>query len=507
MILSHRQFTSLTKKVGLCLLVILILGALGSRLSGLQTLPRGLYVDESSIGYNAWSITQTGADEHGISWPIYFKAFGEWKNPVFIYSQALLFLFLKPTVTSLRLGSSLWGISGVLILGILAWMISKSKTVTLASVLLMLSNPWHWLQSRVVFEAISLPTVLLATFLCVYLFETRQKLKYAYYVSLCAGLLFYTYTSARFLAPALIGIFCVLWLKKLKFNLVGVVSLFGIALLPAYVWEKNFPGSLLFAYNRVSLGITTNEPWLLVKNLTQNYLLHWTPEFLFGSGDGYLRHMIGWHSGLLWASLPVIFLGLIVVSKQLKHSSWAQFLWLSLLLAPLPSAITTQAPHGIRSLAMLPILMIFGIYGWHYLVGEKLVKMSLLVVIFVAFGVEMTLMQHYLSQTYVETSTIWFESGAIEQFEVGKKLPPPYYMPDSYRESLLVSWLYLRQSEYQDQLLSQTDSQTSFITALPTQLKPGTYILNQSLCDQLKIKINQFDLVYENYQGCVAQVK
>src|SRR4030095_10266595 len=48
---------------------------------GIASLPRGFYVDESSIAYNAHLIASTGRDEHGAAWPLYFKAFGEYKNP------------------------------------------------------------------------------------------------------------------------------------------------------------------------------------------------------------------------------------------------------------------------------------------------------------------------------------------------------------------------------------------------------------------------------------------
>jgi hypothetical protein len=43
--------------------------------------PPGFAIDESSICYNAYTISQTGCDEYGQSWPLFFRAFGEYKNP------------------------------------------------------------------------------------------------------------------------------------------------------------------------------------------------------------------------------------------------------------------------------------------------------------------------------------------------------------------------------------------------------------------------------------------
>src|SRR5215471_19966073 len=60
--------------------------------------PPGFYADESSIAYNAYLISTSGADEHGSRWPVYFAAFGEYKNPVYIYLLALLFKITGPGI-------------------------------------------------------------------------------------------------------------------------------------------------------------------------------------------------------------------------------------------------------------------------------------------------------------------------------------------------------------------------------------------------------------------------
>ena len=55
------------------------------RLTGLAFSPPGFFCDETSIGYNAYSVLMTGKDEHGIFLPVFFKAFGDYKNPVYVY--------------------------------------------------------------------------------------------------------------------------------------------------------------------------------------------------------------------------------------------------------------------------------------------------------------------------------------------------------------------------------------------------------------------------------------
>ena len=38
---------------------------------GLDKTPPGFFTDESAIGYSAWSMATTGADEYGTSWPMF----------------------------------------------------------------------------------------------------------------------------------------------------------------------------------------------------------------------------------------------------------------------------------------------------------------------------------------------------------------------------------------------------------------------------------------------------
>lgn len=74
----------------------------------IDSLPMGLYLDETSIGINAAAIAQTVADEHGVRWPTYFKAFGENKNPIYVYAAALLFKLFGVSELNLRLTSAIF---------------------------------------------------------------------------------------------------------------------------------------------------------------------------------------------------------------------------------------------------------------------------------------------------------------------------------------------------------------------------------------------------------------
>jgi len=49
------------------------------RLFQFGEVPNGLYQDETAIGFNAYSILETGKDEYGKDFPLYFRSFGDYK--------------------------------------------------------------------------------------------------------------------------------------------------------------------------------------------------------------------------------------------------------------------------------------------------------------------------------------------------------------------------------------------------------------------------------------------
>ncbi|KKR58782.1 MAG: hypothetical protein UU05_C0002G0040 [Candidatus Curtissbacteria bacterium GW2011_GWA1_40_47] len=67
------------------LLVLIILLAFILRFYQLGINPPGLYWDEAVFGYDAYSILKTGKDHHGVTLPLFFESFGDWKLPGYHY--------------------------------------------------------------------------------------------------------------------------------------------------------------------------------------------------------------------------------------------------------------------------------------------------------------------------------------------------------------------------------------------------------------------------------------
>ena len=93
------------------LLALLILTLLGFilRFTGLDQNPPSLNWDEVSHGYNAFSILKTGKDEWGVTFPLIFRAFGDYKLPLYIYLTTVPVALFGLNAISVRLISVLAG--------------------------------------------------------------------------------------------------------------------------------------------------------------------------------------------------------------------------------------------------------------------------------------------------------------------------------------------------------------------------------------------------------------
>ncbi|MDE2588384.1 MAG: hypothetical protein KGL95_01790, partial [Patescibacteria group bacterium] len=90
-------------------------------------IPPGLYPDETAIGYNAYSIIQTGKDEYGVPMPLYFRSFDDYKMPGYIYTVALVMKAVGTNAFAVRFPSALSGVVAIIALFFLVYQLSKNK--------------------------------------------------------------------------------------------------------------------------------------------------------------------------------------------------------------------------------------------------------------------------------------------------------------------------------------------------------------------------------------------
>ena len=134
------------------LFLIILFGAF-LRLFDLGKNPPGLYWDEVSLGWNAYSILKTGMDEHGRFFPLdTFYAFGDYKPPAYVYASVPTIALFGLNEFAVRLPSALAGIGLILVTYFLTEELFNRKAISLLSAFLISISPWSITLSRVAFE-------------------------------------------------------------------------------------------------------------------------------------------------------------------------------------------------------------------------------------------------------------------------------------------------------------------------------------------------------------------
>src|SRR3989338_266026 len=116
-------------KIEKILFLLILVLFLVTRLYKISEIPVSVYWDEASIGYNAYSIAQTGKDEWGEFLPIHFRAFGEFKLPVYIYAVVPFVKLFGLNAFSVRMPAVLFSLGVVILTFFLARKISGDRTI------------------------------------------------------------------------------------------------------------------------------------------------------------------------------------------------------------------------------------------------------------------------------------------------------------------------------------------------------------------------------------------
>src|SRR5690349_10275113 len=118
------------KKSLLFLFLIVIFGSF-LRLYKVTTIPPGLYIDEIFIAYNANEIFTKGVDQYGQRYPLWFRAFGEYKMPAYIYSTVASIAAFGRTDFAVRAPSIFSGILTLIVFYFLTKRILEMDKTTL----------------------------------------------------------------------------------------------------------------------------------------------------------------------------------------------------------------------------------------------------------------------------------------------------------------------------------------------------------------------------------------
>lgn len=362
------------------LLVLICIFFIFTRFYKIAEIPPSAYWDEASIGYNAYSIAQTGRDEWGDFLPIHFRAFGEFKLPVYIYSVVPFVKIFGLNEFSVRFPAVLFSLGVVILTYFLAKKLFHNENTGLFSSFFVTISPWFFIFSRTGFEATAGLTFYL---LAIYLFLFHLNSGIFVFFSIFSFILSaYSYNSFRIIAP--LTILILIFMERENLGQVFKGSLLWVTLSCLALAVSFWPIYRLYVYDvgffRLQAVGTVN-----VETFINNYFSHFGLDFLL-NGDKNLRHQ---QKGFGQVYLPELILLLLGFLYIIANKSKYKFLpILLLLIGPIPAALTRESPHALRVLSMVPFINMISAMGVifikKYFSQKYLVKIGV-VVMLVAF--------------------------------------------------------------------------------------------------------------------------
>ncbi len=401
-------------------LVVIIFISFLLRFYNIDTNPPGLYIDEAAIGHNAHEILKTGKDEHEYRMPLFFKSFGDYKMPVYIYSTSVSMAVFGKNEFAIRFPSAFFGILTILLIYLIVKKallfekeISKDtvERVALLSAFLMGISSWHIHFSRGGFETNqALFLFLLAVFLSLSYLKNK-KIIFILLAAILFAVSIYAYHSYRIISPLVFGGFSLICLYKDTTNrrkiILSMIS-FSILFLPILLFSFSGQGSARFSATSVfsELGIMTNTQKIIEYPFAvfKNYLSYFSFYFLFDTGDGIGRHQIPEFGLLFKWQLPFLLIGLYALLKSKKNILKILVVAL-LLISPLPASLAVPSPHSLRSLLMVvPLLVLVSLGVVYFFDNLKRFRLYIAPLILIIAFFEFIFYSHYYYVHYPQVN-------------------------------------------------------------------------------------------------------
>ena len=378
------------------ILTLIFLIATTFRLWSLGGNPPSLDWDEASLGYNAYSILKTGRDEFGNHLPFSIRSFNDYKPPLYSYLTIPTVAVLGLTEFAVRLPSAVLGVAAV---GIIFWLTQlifekhqHKNSIALISAFLLAISPWHLQFSRAAFESNIALTFYLLTIASFLTWTKKQNVIWLIISAFSAAATLYSYHSARLVLPLMLLFIAINFRKNLlsKKSHLATAFITGLLLITPLM-VVTFRGSAAERFNTVSIftnaGIYTREserveriaefkaesaPYkkilfsrkaVLATMVIRNYFEHFNLDFLFLHADENGRHHASGMGLMYLIELPLLITGIISLAKSRTQNK--NIVWALLLIGPVAASLTTNTPHAIRSLLMLPGLIILTAFGIH----------------------------------------------------------------------------------------------------------------------------------------------
>lgn len=343
--------------------------------AGIRHNPPGYYIDESSISFNAHLIARTGTDEHGESFPLFFRAFGEYKNPVYIYLLAAVYRITGPSPTAARLLSALLLYLTALAIALLALRLSGRYDVAFIVLLTTLLTPWLFELSRVVLEVAVYP-LLIAVFL-LHLQRVSKLSRWSWWdawvIALLLALLTYSYSIGRLFAP-LLALGLLLFLPALKWHSIARVwLLYALLLVPLCIFNWRHPNALTGRFQIITYSTTDSSYPQLLWEFVKHYVGNFNPWRMVVKGDPNNRQVAAIYGlgQILAATFALALFGLVVICRESRRDPWWRFVVYGLAVCAVPASLTKDYFHLLRLTPMPVFIVVLCVPAFTWLLSHQ----------------------------------------------------------------------------------------------------------------------------------------
>jgi len=324
----------------ICLTSIILIGVI-LRFNLLGVNPPSLTWDEASLGYNAYSILKTGADEYGNKFPLSIRSFDDFKPALYVYLDIIPIFLFGLNEFAVRLPAGIFGILTVVAVYFLIKEILP-KTVALVTAFFFAISPWHLQFARAAFEGNIGFFFFIAGLL--FFFKALKNGNFLYISSILFVLSLYSYHSFRLFVPLfLLALLAIFFKRILNFKKQAIISLVILFLLSFPIWNS-FLGEVSGTGARLSMVTIFSEPTIINDSIeginydkknndyigtmlhnrrivyflavAKGYLDHFNPDFLFIHGDGGVQHHAV-NVGMLYLwDIPFILAGIYYLLRK-----------------------------------------------------------------------------------------------------------------------------------------------------------------------------------------------
>lgn len=378
----------------LLLLAFIVVAGFLLRLYQLGQAPSGALIDEAHFGYIAYSLLETGKDEHGIAWPIVFKGFGDQKLPIYAYLMVPVVALAQLSVLSIRIPSLVAGVFAILGMFLVAREYFRDTRTRILVASITAFSPSMLFLSRFGFEA--------NVAMCLFIFGWWLLLKGmrtdSHWNIVVAGMLWastwygyiafrpitflltiiastYLYkTNQKNLAFRLLIVFCLIvlpWFLPLtsgsntaRLKQVGITADPGIAMMideQRTFCAQEQPKWLCYGF--------FNKPITIGLSLVSRYLSSFSAPFLSTNGEVDLHFLsvksFGQFQFILYPFFLVGLIALVAKNNNLRKIELPSLLLLSGILVALLPAIVSGEPQKVRLTPWWPFVIVCMAYGWN----------------------------------------------------------------------------------------------------------------------------------------------